>query len=46
MDVIDDVDMALEAYLAAEFPSDIGEMYLWTYGVYKRFCPARRHCAT
>jgi len=33
MDVIDDVDMALEAYLAAEFPSDIGEMYLWTYGV-------------
>lgn len=33
MDVIDDVDLALEAYLAAEFPNEPGEKYLRTYGV-------------
>ena len=33
MDVIDDIDMALEAYLTADFPNDTGEKYLRIYGV-------------
>jgi hypothetical protein len=33
MDVIDDVDLAIEAYLDTEFPSDDGEKYLRVYGV-------------
>jgi hypothetical protein len=32
MDVIDDVDSALTAYLENEFPDDIGEKYLRIYG--------------
>jgi hypothetical protein len=33
MDVIDDLDLALGAYLAAGFPDDDGEKYLRIYGV-------------
>ncbi len=32
MDIIDDVDSAMTAYLDNEFPSDIGERYLRVYG--------------
>jgi hypothetical protein len=32
MDIIDDVDSALEAYLNNEFPADLGERYLRIYG--------------
>jgi hypothetical protein len=32
MDVIDDVESAMTAYLQNEFPSDIGEKYLRVYG--------------
>src|SRR5208337_431918 len=32
MDVIDDVDAAMTAYLENEFPDDIGEKYLRIYG--------------
>jgi hypothetical protein len=32
MDVIDDVDSAMTAYLEHEFPTDIGEKYLRLYG--------------
>jgi hypothetical protein len=32
MDIIDDVDSALEAYLNNEFPTDLGERYLRIYG--------------
>ncbi len=33
MDVIDDIDLALDAYLVADFPADNGEKYLRVYGV-------------
>lgn len=33
MDIIDDVDLALSAYLRADFPVDDGEKYLRIYGV-------------
>src|SRR6266849_3123325 len=32
MDVIDDVDLAVTAYLDNEFPDEIGERYLRVYG--------------
>jgi hypothetical protein len=33
MDVIDDIDLAVEAYLSAVFPDDDGEKYLRIYGL-------------
>jgi hypothetical protein len=33
MDVIDDVDSALQAYLDKDFPEETGEKYLRVYGV-------------
>jgi hypothetical protein len=33
MDIIDDVDSAMEAYVEHDFPSDIGERYLRLYGI-------------
>lgn len=32
MDIIDDVDSAMNAYLNNEFPTDMGERYLRVYG--------------
>ena len=32
MDIIDDVEFALAAYLDNEFPTDMGEKYLRVYG--------------
>ena len=33
MDIVDDVDLALDAYLRNSFPADDGEKYLRIYGV-------------
>jgi hypothetical protein len=33
MDIIEDVDSALDAYIEADFPADMGERYLRIYGV-------------
>jgi hypothetical protein len=35
LDIIDDVDLAISAYLEAEFPTDPGEQYLRVYGVFQ-----------
>lgn len=35
LDIIDDVDLALTAYLHADFPSSPGEKYLRVYGVFQ-----------
>lgn len=33
MDIIDDIDLAMAAYVDNEFPADIGERYLRIYGI-------------
>jgi hypothetical protein len=35
LDIIDDVDLAISAYLEADFPTDPGEQYLRVYGVFQ-----------